>query len=366
MKKIYYDLEDYVEDDYITIVNDFVDFFASKYGNVISLYQIGSAGFPSVSDLDLAIIIDEKILNKTTIQSIIKDANEFVYKNKARRYIFTHSTLKYPIKTFSHNQYFEYMPSSTLLYGKEVRLETEEIDKPIIDDIMFIIYEANTLRDFERLRKKSHVGMRELLKVYQRAYYHLSRSSYKQNKNLNVEEMFQMAQYVKKVRLNASKKVLDHTHENDLITLFNDLYDMVSKSYTNQIALLSKKITGQYIDKEVYVFGSGGLVKQPLFLLYMGALYGKVFEKEGNCYASIHKWIYPLDISSLNFDPAYIKIIQKQAEILNPVCSFYKRFGVKVSGPLLCYYCKPDVTKKTKIRYTLQKQFYKIQGLKVI
>jgi len=366
MKHIINDIKHYKTEDYDKIVSDFIQFFASKYGKSISLYQIGSAGFPSVSDLDLAIIIDESKLNESTIHSIIKDANEFVYQNEARRYIFTHSTLKYPIKTFSYNQYFEYMPNATLLHGQEIPIYTEEKDKMIIDDIMFIIYEANTLRDFERLRAKKHVGLRELLKVYQRAYYHLSRKSYRQNKTLDNAKMLQMADYVKQVRLEATTKILDNKQESFLISLFNELYSTVRYAYFSQMALLSEKIVGQRINKEIFVLGSGTIVKQPLFLHYMGALYAREFKKVGNCYADMHHLIYPLNISHLTFNSDYIDNIQKQAKILMPVCSFHKRFGVKVSGPMLCYYCQPVFSKKTQLRYTLQKRLLQIQRIRTI
>ena len=366
MKHIINDIEQYSTEDYDKIVADFTQYFSSKYGDTISLYQIGSAGFPSVSDLDLAIIIDENRLDEPTIRSIIKDANAFVYQNEARRYIFTHSTLKYPIKTFSYNQYFEYMPNATLLSGPEVPLKTKEKDKAIIDDIMFIIYEANTLRDFERLHAKQNVGLRELLKVYQRAYYHLSRTAYKQNKMLDTTSMRETAEYVKQVRLEATTKILDTKQESFLIALFNDLYITVKHAYFSQIALLSEKIIGQRIEKEVFVLGNGGIIKQPLFLHYMGALYARELRKADNCYADIHHLKYPLNISHLHFNAQYIDNIQKQAEVLKPVCQFYKNYGVKVSGPLLCYYCKPDITWKLKIRYSFQKILYRLQGVKTI
>ena len=366
MKHIINDIEHYTSKDYDKIVSDFIQFFAAKYGDSISLYQIGSAGFPSVSDLDLAIIIDESKLNEPTIRSIIKDANEFVYQNEARRYIFTHSTLKYPIKTFSYNQYFEYMPNATLLHGQEIPIYTEEKDKMIIDDIMFIIYEANTLRDFERLRAKKHVGLRELLKVYQRAYYHLSRKSYQQNTSLNIDEMLEMSNHAKTIRLEAIHHKLTPEYQKLLISLFDKLYLMIKSSYHSQMVLLSKKIMSQSIDKDIFVLSNKRLVKKPLSLLYMGALYAREFSQADNCYADIHQLIYPLDISSIQFHPHYVQNIQKQAEILKPVCSFYKRFGVKVSGPLLCYYCTPNITWKSKVRYTIQKILYRIQGVKTI
>lgn len=366
MKRIIYDIEKYTIDDYTAIVDDFVDFFSSKYGNSISLYQIGSAGFPSLSDLDLAIIIDESKLNESTIRSIIKDANEFIYQNEARRYIFTHSTLKYPIQTFTYKQYFEYAPGEIWLHGEKVMLKTDEEDRYIIDEMMFILYGSNTMRNFERLHRKKSVSLRELLKVYQHAYYHLRWISYAQNDQIDSSKLLEMSEYAKQMRLEAIQKVFNLDQEAKLIQIFKELYDLVKSSYYSQMALLSKKITGEHIDKEIFVLGSGGIVKQPLFMLYMGALYGREFEKAGNCYSEIHKLMYPLDISHINFDSRYVKNIQKQAEILKSVCSFYKRFGVKVSGPLLCYYCQPNTGWKLKIRYTIQKVLYRLQGVKTV
>jgi hypothetical protein len=366
MKQIVDDIQKYSADDYRTIINDFVTFFSLKYGNKISLYQIGSAGFPSVSDLDLAVIIDELKVDQTTMQAIIKDANEFVYQNEARRYIFTHSILKYPVKTFAYRQYFEFAPSVTLLYGDEVALKTREEDRDLIDDLMFIVYEANTIRDFERLWKKKTVGLREVLKVYQRAYYHFQRASYAQNRNMDTSEMSRISEYAKQIRLEATHKTLDKKYETSLIALFDELYKVLRLSYRNHMGLLSEKITGKRFDREVFVFGSGGIVKQPLFLLYMGALYAREYAKARNCYADIHRLMYPLDISGITFDPRFVQMLAKQAEILEPVCSFYRRFGTKVSGPMLCYYCRPEVSWKLRVRYALQKQLYRLQGVKTV
>ncbi len=366
MREVFDDIQTYMVDDYNAIVDDFIDFFSSKYGDTITLYQIGSAGLPSVSDLDLAVIIDESRLSESVIRSIIKDANEFVFQNEARRYIFTHSTLKYPMQTFSYNQYFEDISHATLLHGEEITLKTQKADRSVIDDLIFMSYESNTLRDFERLHKKKRVGLRELLKVYQHAYYHLNKASYHQNKAVDPIKLLQTSEYIKNMRRKATQIELDHKQETALVALFYELYYMVKSLYSSQIVLLSEKITGQRIDKEVFVLGSGSVVKQPLFLLYMGALYAREFANVGNCYAEIHRLMYPLDISHLDFDPRYIHIIRKQAEILKPVCSFYQRFGVKVSGPMLCYYCRPELNWKLRLRYAVQKQLYRLQGLKTI
>ena len=364
MKRIIDDIEHYTAEDYAVAVNHFVTFFSKKYGDRVSLYQISSASLPSVSDLDLAVIIDESKVDDATIRSIAHDTRTFVYQNDMYRYIFTHALLKYPLQTFAYKHYFEYISSNTLLYGKEVKCHISVSDKSVIDDMNFLMYGANTLRNFERLQKKRVVSMRELLKIYQRAYHDLSLESYDQNSDLDTVKMRQMSEYAKQMRRSAIEKPLDTQHEKDLITLFEELYTLVKRSYQSQMVLLSEKITNRKYDREVYVLGKGGIVKQPLFLLYMGALYARELEKASNCFAGIHKVMYPVDISHVDFDPDYVQNLSKQAEILKPVCSFYKKFSIKVSGPMFCYYCQPEISKKQKLKYGLQKILLRLQGVK--
>jgi len=100
-----------------------------------------------------------------------------------------------------------------------------------------------------------------------------------------------------------------------------------------------------------------------LYLL-TGALYGQVYKEKKHCYAMIYKEMYPVDISYLTVNPDFIQVIQKQADSTLQACSFYKRFGIRIGGPMMCSYCIPKLSKKDKLRFTLQKILYRLQGIK--
>ena len=364
MKRIVNDLQHYGHEDYETIVGEFVALFGRKYPDVISLYQIGSAGLPSVSDLDLAIVFAEPEPDPATVRRIVSDADAFVRADAARRYIFTHAILKYPRPVFAANPYFVYMPEATLLYGDEVPVTVDPRDRETIDDMMFLMYEANTMRDFERIRRKRTVGLRELLKVLQRAYYHLSRTSYRQNPEVSHDRLRARSAEAKRLRAEAVRQPLDTELERRLMREFDDLYRCVSGAYRSQTALLSEKMTGRRIEREVAVLGSGGLVRQPLFTQYVGALFAREFSAAESCYAQVHAARYPLEITHVAFRPRYVSFVRKLAEVLRPVCRFYERYGSKVSGPLLCYYCRPRLRRSERLRFALQRRIFRIQGLK--
>ena len=82
-------------DDYTSIINEFKTFFETKYQGKLSLYQFGNTAHPSVSDLDLAIVIDEETVTNDMVKNIIQDAKNFVQANETRAYIFTHDILIY-------------------------------------------------------------------------------------------------------------------------------------------------------------------------------------------------------------------------------------------------------------------------------
>jgi len=363
--KIINDIKQYAVEEYDEIVEEFTDFFGNKYPDDVILYQFGNTAHPSVSDLDLAIIIDDRRTEASMIRMIIADAKTFVRADERRRYIFTHAILIFPIKTFRYSIYDSNIPNKKHLYGDKIILVEGEKDLQIILDLRLINYATNTLRNYERMRPKSQVGLRDFLKLYSAASHefesYLACVPVAKNRKKELEDLVSEIKTYRRTIIDESfQQIYD---ENNMITFLDTIYDEFKYIYIDAMALISQRLTHKLIKEDILFLENRRINKKHLLYIYVGALYGGIFSEKHNCYANVLHHFYPVDISKIYFNQDYVRVIEIQATILLDACRFYQEYEVRIGGPLMCSYCLPKLSYKEKIRFSLQKFLYRLQGL---
>lgn len=363
MKNIIYDLQRYTIKDYETITKEFIEFFSKKYSTQLSLYQFGNTSHPSVSDLDLAIIINKKTLSTELIHQIVQDADIFVKENEIRRYIFIHGILIYDMKTFSKSDYIHFTPNLQLLYGPFIKREKIQ-DISQVWDLRYIAYTTNTLKNFERIHYQKNVSLRMILKILQSSFhsFKIIEDIFNHIPISNSQNTFSYK--IKQMRQKIIQSPWNSKNEQMLHLFFNELYSKITKENTKQIQKLSLKIFDQEITEYIYIFENGHIEKRHRLFVELSASYARIFAEEGNCYASTHHKMFPLKKVQYPLTLSYEKLIREQAHALLPACHLYRHYGAtQVLGPMMCYHCSPILTVKQKMISIAQWILFRIQGV---
>ncbi len=356
MKKIEYDLKHYQLADYEKIVYDFTAFFSKKYQKILSLYQFGNTSHPSVSDLDLAIVINDQAVNPEIIQNIVQDANTFVTANEHRRYIFEHGILIYFKQTFIQRDYIHITPNLYCLYGDEVERH-KTLDTQELMHLHFIAYASNALKNFERVSEMESTGLKNVLKLFQNAYHQFKIIE----SNLDVEAFSSKIYQMRSFAINTK---WDSELEQKLLLFYNEVDAKLIRAYDLQMDRLSYEVFGEKIEDSVYILENERLEKRHRLFIELAAVYAKIFKEEGNCYSMIHQNMFPLRKKSLTLSRPYERLIRKQAQALLPACRLYEKYGAtQVLGPMMCYHCSPVISQKRKLIGMLQWLLFRLQGL---
>jgi hypothetical protein len=363
MKKIINDIQTYSIETYQTIVEEFITFFSHKYAGQLSLYRFGNVSHPSVSDLDLAIVIDEESVAPATIRQIVKDAEAFIVANGPRQYIFIHGILIYSGLTFAQSNYIHFTSNLQLLYGKPTEMvEIREMEQ--IWDLRYIAYVANTIKDFERIRHVRQVSLRKVLKVMQAAFHEFKIIEEMFGNTLQIHEGEAFSQTIKQMRQWVIQTPWTSEVEQKLSVFFKEVYEQLKMVNILQMDSLSMKIFGESVPGFVYVLENGRLEKRHRLFIELAASYARIFEEEGNCYGAIHRKIFPLKKKQFLLVEPYETLIRKQAQALLPACRLYQKYGAtQVLGPMMCYHCSPAISFKQKFVGIAQWFLFRIQGL---
>ncbi len=358
MNKIIHDIEHYTLKDYQKITNDFINYFSKEYPKSISLYQFGNTSHPSVSDLDLAIVIDEDTFPKEKIQTLIDDAKQFVLENATRRYIFTHGILIYTKITFQGHAYIHFTPNLQLLFGNEIKQENIH-NLSELWDLRFVSYASNTLKNFERINKKEQIGLRDILKIFQNVYHQFSILEIKGHSPKNEC----LSEKIKQKRWEALQD-WSEKKEKEVLHFYYEIYEELKKYYFQYMDTLSIKMFSTQMTNKIFVLENKHFEKRHALFIELAAVYGKIFQEEANCYAKVHQTMFPLRKKNHHLHESYEILIRKQAQVLLPACQLYKKYSAtQVLGPMMCYHCSPILSKKQQIIAIAQKLLFRIQGI---
>ena len=159
-QQIINDLKKLDMDDYRKIIIEFVEQF--KYPKV-TLYSFGNIKHPSISDLDLAIVYDDR-LDDNFVEKIVEKAKKFIVSDEVKKYVFTHDILIYPRSVFRKIKFLHTFQNMKLLCGKEVDiLVPSEEQQNIIDKVHFINFTYNALFWLKGIRLQKKITLRQTL-----------------------------------------------------------------------------------------------------------------------------------------------------------------------------------------------------------
>jgi hypothetical protein len=360
MKNITYDLKPYTIDTYQLIIDEFTAYFSQNYRDMLSLYQFGNTSHPSVSDLDLAIVIDEKACTPIVIQKIINDAKDFTQANEERRYIFEHDILIYTYKSFSMHSYIHFTSNLNLLYGTPIKLSTISHEEALWD-LRFISYATNILKNFERIEQKKTIGLRQVLKILQKTYHEFKILEQFDLSKINNKK--KISNEIKQMRSDAAKVWSKETEQN-LLTFYDHLHQKFKILYEEHMSKLAIKLFHSKFNKSIIVLENNHFEQRDQLFIELAAHYAEIFRDENNCYAKIHQKMFPLHKQIHTLDPIYEQLIRKQAQALLPACQLSRKYGAtQVLGPMMCYHCSPLLNTKQKLVSLLQWCLFRLQGL---
>lgn len=363
MKRIINDIQPYSVKDYQSITNEFTAYFSQKYKEKLSLYQFGNTSHPSVSDLDLAIVIDEETISENVIQNIVQDSDDFIKANTVRQYIFIHGILIYSKKTFSMAQYIHFTSNLHLLAGEPVpRIDIVNIQA--LEELHFIAYDTNVLKNFERIVDKKEVGLRRILKVLQNAFHEFRILEKEDEQSQNIENKELYSERIKQMRSWAYQTEWNREAEQKLICFVDEVFIKLKDMHVVELDKLSIKIFGEKIAGSVYVLENGHLEKRHRLFVELAASYTRIYKEERNCYAQVHKKMFPVKKEQFKLTEPYEALIREQAKALLPACRLYKEYGAtQVLGPMMCYHCSPVISIKQKFVGMAQWVLFRLQGL---
>ncbi len=353
-EQILYDVKNLSIEDYKKVESDFVETFK---GQGVSLYRFGNVKHPSISDLDLVIVYEDS-LTEESIATMASKARFFTNSDDIKRYIFTHDILIYPRSIFENIIFLHTFQNKTLLFGNEIKVKIPSFkEKEVLEYVHFINFTFVLLPWLSRIRFRKKISLREILLVLNSIKHSLD--------------------FYKKINVNTKSKteevlsILNNVRDNfDLIyklsledlteLLFTSLEDVLERNIKSWIEsplierLSYKKVTAAYSPPT--------LTKIPGLSILHGAAYHKYYSHTQNIYPLIHKYLYPVDNFEIK-DKAYKNIIKIQITSAIKFELLYKKFKTKPLIPLMCHYCNPELTVKTKTKLLLNYMLLKLQTL---
>ncbi len=152
--------------------------------------------------------------------------------------------------------------------------------------------------------------------------------------------------------------------EQKLIAFFDETYAKLKQAYFLHADRLSLKIYSEKVEGVVYVLENGRIEKRHRLFVELAAAYARIFAEEGNCYAGIHRKMFPLRKEKFTLAEPYETLIRKQAQALLPSCLLYEKYGAtQVLGPMMCYHCAPVISSRQKLVGIAQWLLFRLQGL---
>ncbi|GEM_PF-3404130 len=362
--KIIDDLQPVTSAEYRETVEEFTEFFAGRYGDEAALYRFGNRDHPPLSDLDLAIVVDESRSSARRIAGMIADARHFVRADRRRRYLFTHDILIFPRRRFARSMYDISLSEKELLHGRDIPFErpSDEEDEKRVLRLRFVSYATNTMRNFTRVRRLGSIGCRDLLKLFNSAA-HLISDWLVLGEEADGESREALTAWSD--ALGRRRKAFGTKGCGDreaLLRVFEEDARRLELFYDSCMTRLSETVTGERIDRKLWYLENGTLVNKHLFFLLTGALYARIFREKELCFARRHGAMYALKDTKSRFGEAYVSVVRRQAESLKDACRFYYRFGIMTAGPLMCSYCRPELRGRERLRFLVQRGLYRIQG----
>ncbi|OAQ19841.1 hypothetical protein [Thermosulfurimonas dismutans] len=351
-QQIINDLKKLDMDDYRKIIIEFVDEF--KYPK-ITLYSFGNLKHPSISDLDLVIVYDDR-LDDSFVAKIVEKAKKFVVSNEVKKYVFTHDILIYPKSIFRKIKFLHTFQNMKLLCGKEVDiLVPSEEEQSIVDKVHFINFTYNALFWLKGIRLQKKVYLRQTLLTLNSV-----RHSF-----VFLKKIYQDSNLIKwidilgEVRQDYSLIYKISFHELEEI-FFEYLQKFLARFLRKWIDFSN---LDKLINKKILVLHGRRMIAVPSLSIIHGASYCKCCpENKQSIYWKIHRSLYPINNFTIK-DRNYKGVLRHQMEAAMEFEVLYRKFRIKPLIPLMCNYCTPVMTKKQKIRSLLNSFVVKIQLL---
>lgn len=351
-KQIINDLKKLDMDDYKKTIIEFVEQFKHPK---ITLYSFGNIKHPSISDLDLAIVYDDR-LDDNFVKRIIEKARKFIISDEIKKYIFTHDILIYPESIFRNIKFLHTFQNMELLYGKQVDLLIPSEDQQsIIDKVHFINFTYNALFWIKDIRLQKKVYLRQtLLALNSVRHSFIFFNKIYQNSHLVewidvLEEVRQNFSLIRKISLQELEKIV-----------FECLQIFLANFLRKWIYFFG---LDKLINKKIFVLYGKKIIAVPGLIILHGASYCKCCpENRQSIYWKIHRSLYPINNFIIK-DKNYESVLCCQMETAMEFEKLYRKFQIKPLIPLMCNYCAPIITKKQKIRSLINSLVVKMQLL---
>ena len=348
MKRIVHDLAPYGNDVYERTVGEFVDRFAARYGEKVSLYRFGNRAHPPASDLDLAIVVDSGT-DAETLYGIVAEAKRFVRETEIRRYLFMHDILIYDTALFRARDVIQSASALQCLYGSPVPAEPVTESRQM-DHLYFVAYATGAIRAFEQLSMQRTPGLREVLKTLQKAYHNFRRAGDSS-----------MCERVRTLRTEALAYAPSAIPESFYPEVMQ-VRERFGRMYDERMDRLSSAFFEMLPRSGVRVFENAGIRRRHPLFLALAASYARIFREEDVCYARIHGAMYPLRQPAALPRAPYADLIRRQAEALRAACRLRQFGATQVLGPMMCHHCSPGLSVKRRLVTPLQKTLLRLQG----
>ncbi len=352
--KIINDIQQYTLDDYEETINEFISEFGQ---DGISLYKFGNIRHPSISDLDLLAVIDDKITDEQLLQKF----KRFHIANEKRRYLFFHGVFILRKSQFKLIKYFHTVQNLKCIYGEE--LEVEEISKEIretVEKVNFLNFSFFIIFGLRKLLTSKQSGLRSILLLLNNAKYSIEylAESYPCLKELSNS--------LNSVRTELTKESYsDKNFKNNLKKLIKVTSVNLEKYYFEYADNILEEIIfpKNRIQKYTLFFASRFFIKLPTLLIYHGASYAKVFDNPKSIYKLIHEKKYPVSEFDIS-DNTYRDVMKKHMEVVYSAEQDLKRHKLECMLPLMNSFQPPIITFKVRMIFLMAQFFTKISNIK--
>jgi len=340
MSRLIWDIRDIGIMEYERVVSEFVREFNARG---VALYRFGRVKHPGISDLDLALVFDEEIVDAERLRCLVRRVRWFQEKTNLHRYLFTHDILVYPKQVFRKIMYLHSMQELTHLAGEPFSLDNvNKQDLDVVTRVHFLNFNWNALAWLAELKRSKFMSARNLLLALGSVQHGLSSAlNYLSTEGSLCDEI---SDWIEKIeRLRSARGSLPEICLDGLYQILERILQVCASMWI--VEWIACNNYQGYLDRVIWVLRGRVPFRCSLALALHGAAYGNAVEGEISGYERVHRLLYPL--GRLEFiDEIYLRVIQKQIRLLRYFERFEKEFSIKPLVPMFCWYCSAVLSKR--------------------